>query len=126
MGYELQAKSHEQQIKSHKDWSNILGGKQVYNANYYETYAPVVTWFAIPSMIIIAVTEDFMQAYAQATKSCGVYMELPPGIRTKQEKSKDYVLKLLKNLQRQKQAGCIWNQYMTDKFKDTGFSAVRN
>ena len=80
---------------------NILGGKQVYNANY-ETYAPVVIWFAILSMIIIAVTEDFMLAYAQATKSCGMYMELPPGIRTKQEKSKDYVQKLLPNLSRQK------------------------
>ncbi|KAL7474516.1 LOW QUALITY PROTEIN: hypothetical protein ACHAW6_000489 [Cyclotella cf. meneghiniana] len=60
-------------------------------------------------------------AYAQATKSCGVYMELPPGIRTKQEKSKDYVLKLLKNPYRKKQAGHIWNQYMTHKFKDTFF-----
>ncbi|KAL7474679.1 hypothetical protein ACHAW6_000642 [Cyclotella cf. meneghiniana] len=48
-----------------------------------------------------------------------MYMELPPGIRKKQEKSKDYVLRLLANLYRQKQAGCIWNQYMTDKFKDT-------
>ncbi len=46
-------------IKSHKAWWNILGVKQVYNANY-ETYGPVVIWFAILSMIIIAVTEDFM------------------------------------------------------------------
>ncbi|KAL7474470.1 hypothetical protein ACHAW6_000445 [Cyclotella cf. meneghiniana] len=46
-----------------------------------------------------------------------MYMELPPGIETKHGNSKDYVLKLLANLY----AGCIWNQYMTDKLCDIGF-----
>ncbi len=35
------------EIKSHKARLNLHGGKQVYGMNYYETYAPVVTWFAI-------------------------------------------------------------------------------
>ncbi|KAL7474595.1 hypothetical protein ACHAW6_000565, partial [Cyclotella cf. meneghiniana] len=48
-------------------------------------------------------------------------MELPPDIVTKHGSSKDYVLKLLPNLYRQKQAGCVWNQYMTDKLHDIGF-----
>jgi hypothetical protein len=34
------------EIKIHKARLNIHGGKQVYDVNYYETYAPVVTWFA--------------------------------------------------------------------------------
>jgi hypothetical protein len=33
---------------------NLHGGKQVYGINYYETYAPVVTWFAIQLLLIIA------------------------------------------------------------------------
>jgi hypothetical protein len=35
------------QVKSHKARLNLHGGKQVYGMNYFETHAPVVTWFAI-------------------------------------------------------------------------------
>jgi hypothetical protein len=38
-------------VKSHKARLNLHGGKQVYGMNYYETYAPIVTWFAIRLMI---------------------------------------------------------------------------
>ena len=34
-------------IKGHKARLNIHCGNQVYGMNYYKTYAPVVTWFAI-------------------------------------------------------------------------------
>jgi hypothetical protein len=34
-------------IKLHKARLNLHGGKQIYGMNYFETYAPVVTWFAI-------------------------------------------------------------------------------
>ena len=116
------------EIKSHKARLNIHGGKQVYGANYYETYAPVVTWFAIRFMIVLAILLgwamrqiDFVKAYAQAPIECDMYMELPPGIETKHGNSKDYVVKLLANLYSQKQAGRVWNQYMTDKLRDIGF-----
>ncbi|KAL7482261.1 hypothetical protein ACHAW6_008898 [Cyclotella cf. meneghiniana] len=48
-------------------------------------------------------------------------MELPRSIKTKHGNSKDYVLKLLANLYGQKQAGHVWNQYMSDKLRDIGF-----
>ncbi len=35
------------EIESHKARLNLYGRKQVYGMNYFETYAPVVTWFAI-------------------------------------------------------------------------------
>jgi hypothetical protein len=35
------------EIKSHKTRLNLHGRKQIYGMNYFETYAPVVTWFAI-------------------------------------------------------------------------------
>jgi hypothetical protein len=34
-------------VTKHKARLNLHGGKQEFGTNYYETYAPVVTWFAI-------------------------------------------------------------------------------
>ncbi len=42
-------------VKSHKTKLNLHGGKQVYRMNYFETYAPVVTWFAIRLMFIFGI-----------------------------------------------------------------------
>ncbi len=42
-------------VKSHKARLNLHGGKQVYRMNYFETYAPVVTLFAIRLMIIFGI-----------------------------------------------------------------------
>ncbi len=42
-------------VKSHKAKLNLHGGKLVYRMNYFETYAPVVTWFAIRLMIIFRI-----------------------------------------------------------------------
>ncbi len=48
-------------------------------------------------------------------------MELPQGIRTSEGESKDHVLKLLKNIYGQKQAGWVWNEYLVDKLNSIGF-----
>ena len=76
------------QIKSHKARLNLHGGKQVYGMNYFETYAPVVTWFAIRLMIIFgnifgwALRQvDFVMAYPQAPIEMDIYMELLQGCR---------------------------------------------
>jgi hypothetical protein len=42
-------------IKSQKTRLNLHGRKQIYGMNYFETYAPVVTWFAIRLMIIFGI-----------------------------------------------------------------------
>lgn len=42
------------EIKSHNASLNLHGGKHVYGVHYFKTNAPVVTWFAIQLMIIIA------------------------------------------------------------------------
>ncbi len=39
-------------VKSHKVRLNLHSRKQVYRMNYFETYTPVVTWFAIRLIII--------------------------------------------------------------------------
>jgi hypothetical protein len=76
------------EIKSHKARLNRHGGKQVYGMNYFETYAPVVTWFAIRLMIVFGIIfswslrqVDFVMAYPQAPIETDIYMELPQGIQ---------------------------------------------
>jgi hypothetical protein len=68
-------------IKSHKARLNLHGGKQIYGMNYYETYAPVVTWLAIRLMIIFCIIfcwalcqVDFVMAYPQAPIEMDIYL----------------------------------------------------
>ncbi len=103
-------------IKKYKTRLNHHGGKQVFGLNYYETYALVITWFSNRLLIVIGIIfcwalrqVDFIMAYPQAPIKCDMYMELPQGIRVSEGDSKDYVLKLLKNIYGQKQAGRMWN-----------------
>lgn len=64
---------------------------------------------------------DFVLAYPQAPIEEDIYMEVPQGINTATGNSKDMVLKLLKNIYRQKQAGCVWNSYLVEKLASIGF-----
>jgi len=117
------------QVKYHKARLNLHGGKQIYGMNYFETYAPVVTWFAIRLMIIIGIIfgwylcqVDFVMAYPQAPIEMDIYMELRQGIMTAHGNSKDQVLKLDKNIYGQQQAGCEWNSFLMDKLMSIGFT----
>ncbi len=83
------------EIKKYKARFYLHGGKQVYRMNYYKTYAPVVTWFAIRLLIAIGIIfgwalrqVDFIMAYPQAPIECDMYMELPQGIKTSEKESK--------------------------------------
>jgi hypothetical protein len=100
------------EIVKHKARLNLHGGMQEYGLNYYETHAPVVTWFAIRLMIVFSILFnramrqiDFVMELPQAPIEMDMYMELPKGIKTKHGNSKDHVLKLLQNIYGQKQAG---------------------
>ncbi len=42
-------------VESHKARLNLHGRKQLYRMNYFETYTPIVTWFAIRLMIIFGI-----------------------------------------------------------------------
>ena len=115
-------------ITKYKARLNINGGKQEYRVNYYETYAPIVTWFARCLVIVFAILfgwalrqVDFILAYMQAPIEVNMYMELPQGIETTHGSSKTHVLQLISNLYGQKQAGRVWNQYLVDKLFDAGY-----
>ena len=118
------------EIKKYKARLNVHGGKQTYGVNYFETYAPVVTWFAIRLMIVFGIIFnwslkqiDFVMAYPQAPIETDLYMDLPHGIDVDvpEGNSKDYALALLKNVYGQKQAGRVWNQFLVSKLEALGF-----
>jgi hypothetical protein len=99
--------------------------------NYYETYAPIVTWFSICLLIVIGILYgwalrqcDFIMAYPQAPIECNMYMELPQGIQVAEGDSRDYVLKLLKNIYGQKQAGRVWNEFLVDELSSLGYKSL--
>jgi hypothetical protein len=52
-----------------------------------------------------------------------MYMELPQGIQVSEGDSSDYVLRLLKNMYGQKQAGRVWNAYLVNKLTSLGHKA---
>jgi hypothetical protein len=117
-------------VIKHKARLNLHGGKQVYGMNYFKTYAPVVTWFAIRLMIVFGIIfcwalqqVDFVMAYLQALIEADIYMELPQGIKTVTGNSKDHVPKLLKNIYGQKQAGKVWNSFLVDKLTSLGYTS---
>ena len=104
------------------------GGKQTFRENYFDTYAPVVTWFAIRLLIICAIVlnwqllqVDFIMAYAQAPIECDMYLQLPDGIETDSGNSRTHVLKLLRNVYGQKQAGKVWDDFLSEKVFKIGF-----
>ena len=43
------------EITKYKARLNVHGGKQTFRENYFDTNAPVVTWFAIRLLIICAI-----------------------------------------------------------------------
>ena len=43
------------EIVKHKARLNLHGGMQEYSENYYDTHAPVVTWFSIRLMIVFSI-----------------------------------------------------------------------
>jgi histone deacetylase 1/2 len=63
---------------------------------------------------------DFVLAYPQAPVECDLFMEIPRGHKLFNERKK-HAIKLKRNLYGQKQAGRVWNQYLTKTLKENHF-----
>ena len=118
-----------QQVYKHKARLNVHGGQQEHAVNFFETCSPVVTWFSIRAMLMLAAINkwhtrqvDFVLACPQADIEFDMHMELPKGVETKHGNRKTHVLKLLKNLCGQKQAGRVWNQHLANGLTQIGFT----
>jgi Reverse transcriptase (RNA-dependent DNA polymerase) len=96
--------------------------------NYWETYAPVVTWAAIRIVLVLVlmykwstVQIDFVLAYPQADVECDIYMKISRDFEIEGKTRRSHVLKLIKNLYGQKQAGRVWNQHLHKNLLDLGW-----
>jgi Reverse transcriptase (RNA-dependent DNA polymerase) len=112
----------------HKARLNIHGGQQQHGVNYWETFAPVVTWAAIRLMLVLALLHswftlqiDFVLAYPQAPVECELYMRIPHGFPIAGGNRKTHALKILRNLYRQKQSGRVWNKHLHNKLIEIGW-----
>ena len=65
---------------------------------------------------------DFVMANPQAPIEMDIYVELWQGIQTAFGNFKDHVLKLEKNIYRQKQAGRVWNSFLVDNLMSIEFT----
>ena len=99
--------------------------------NYWDTYAPVVSWESVRTLLTLAFTKgwitrqiDFVLAYPQADIEYNLYMEIPRLCNVEGNR-KDHVLKLKKNLYGSKQAGKVWFQYLLRGLKRCGFKQSR-
>ncbi len=105
-------------LNKHKACLCAHGGQQTWGQDYWDTYAPVVTWASVHLLPIVAKIHglqsksiDFVLAFPQADLDMPVYMELPAGISPIDVSNKNrrcYVLKLNKRLYGLKQAGYNW------------------
>ena len=114
---QMAASTNTKQDFAHMEDSRFFG------ENYWDTYAPVVTWASVRLLLIIAKihnpdskTIDFVLAFPQADLDVPVYMELPVGLSPDNEGDdfwRRYVLRLNKSLYGLKQAGHNWFQKLS-------------
>ncbi len=117
------------EISKYRARMNANGKEQVQGVHYEEIYAPVVGWSTIRFFMTLAIINnrhtrqfDFVQAFPQAD----IEMKLPAGfsiegLNLTEEDKKNYVLKLVKNLYGQKQAGRVWYQHLRKNLIKLGF-----
>jgi hypothetical protein len=105
-------------LTKHKARLCVHGRQQTWGQDYWDTYAPIVTWASVCLLLIVAKFHglqsksiDFVLAFPQADLDVPVYMELPVGVNpidVSDENRRCYVLKLNKSLYGLKQAGYNW------------------
>ena len=113
------------QIKKYKARLNIDGSHMKKGIHYDETYAPVVKWNSLRLILTLCALYgwhskqlDYVLAYPQAPVEKPLYMKIPKGFSIDEGNTDDYVLNVLKNIYGQKQAGRVWNKYLTNKLVD--------
>ncbi len=105
-------------LNKRKAWLCAHGGQQTWGQDYWDTYAPVITWASVWLLLIVTKIHglksksiDFVLAFPQADLDVLVYMELPAGVNPANVSDGDqrrYIFKLNKSLYGLKQAGYNW------------------
>ena len=83
----------------------VRGDKQIEGIDYFETYAPVVSWSTVRLLLVASLAfdlktrqVDYVNAFAQGDLEEEVYLEIPKGFRADSDDGEEYVLKLKKSL----------------------------
>lgn len=115
------------------------GGMQIEGNNFWETYAPVVSWRTVCLTLILSLLSglkshqvDYVSAYTQAPLDCNLYMNIPPGFVVQNDKlvftrestkgnSLQYVLRIKKNMYGLRQAGNNWFDKLHESLLARGF-----
>ena len=115
-------------IQNYKARMCAHGGMQTWEEHYWETYAPVVNWLSLRTLLIISILNDlearsidFTLAFPQVKLDVGVYMELSAGFDNGGYAGK-HVLKLSKSLYGLKQAAFNWFQLLKKGLKEEDIS----
>jgi hypothetical protein len=118
-------------ILKHKARICVDGSQQQYGRDYWEVYAPVISWPTICLMLLLSSIlglqqrqVDYTQAFPQAPLSDPVYMKLPQGWYVDEHgqfvphqdptfNDRSHYIKLQKNLYGCKQAARNWFKHLT-------------
>jgi hypothetical protein len=117
-------------VKKWKARLNIDGSKMEKGVHYSETYAPVASWNTIRLLLSLKAVHnwhtrqlDYVLAFPQAPVEKELYLYIPKGFDMEGGDTKNFVLKVHRNIYGQKQAGRVWNKYLTNKLvKEVGFT----
>eukprot|EP00957_Ditylum_brightwellii_P140595 10710965-Ditylum_brightwellii.AAC.1 len=98
-----------------------------WGVNFYETYAPVVGWASVRTMLIMSKlynlnirSIDFVLAYPQAEIKSVIYLHPSAGVIINNN-GQDLVLKLKKNLYGLKDSGRTWWEHLSSRSEQIGF-----
>ena len=99
---------------------------QTWGINYWETYSPVVNWLSVRTLMILSIIHDletrsidFVLAFPQADLDVLIFMELPVGFTC--ENSRQYVLRLNKNLYGLKNASLNFFNMLKEGLEARGY-----
>jgi hypothetical protein len=126
-------------LKKHKARICTDGSQQQYGVDYWETYAPVVSWSTVRLLLTLASIHgwkssqiDFAQAFTQPPIAEDVYMRIPQGFYVADGNLHQHAdprypdhhyIKLEKSLYGIKQAARAWFHYLEPGLIKLGFKA---
>ena len=110
-------------IKKLKARFCVRGYEQIEGVDYFDTYAPVVSWTTVRLLLILSIVlnlstkqVDYTAAFAQAPVTDNIYVEMPRGF-----KQPGKVLKLKRSLYGLKQSSRNWFEHLKQGLLKQGF-----
>ena len=111
-------RSPDGRIQNYKTRICAYGGMETWGENYWETYAYVVSWLSIITVLTLsmihslqAISTDFTLTFPQVDLDLDFYIELPPGFNMG-DSSGSHIIKLNKSLYGLCQSSHNWCNFL--------------